>query len=188
MNASIHKLVHLWSSWLQVVDDVARRHRRARRLVEDDYQELHQNLLAELDVQIARCKSAEHTLPKEMHRLVAPWLTLDSLLVAERHVLTVLLGQAKRAQQRLDRRVGRRRRWVMIAIPIIILLLTALIVTWLIAMWDSGDIAWLIRQWQHWGYRLQRAVTKANLLTKIGMFALIIVAMGCFFLRSMRQD
>jgi hypothetical protein len=188
MNTGVHRLNHLWSAWVRVVDDVVRRRRRARHLTEEEYQELHTELLAEITAQIQRCKSVEHSLPKEMLPLASPWITLDSLFAAERHVQSVLLGQIKRAQRRLLQRTGPQRRWVLIAIPLVGILITGLVVTGVISMWDSGDLARTVRQSQHWAYRLQRAVIRADLLTKIGVFALIVLASGAFFLRSMRQD
>lgn len=188
MTKGIHQLVDLWSAWTRILEDIVGRRRRVARLTEEDYQELHGNLLTELDKQIQRCKSVEHSVPKEMYRLVAPWITLDSLLAAERHVLTVLASQARRAGRRLDYRRSERKRWVMIAAPVIVAVLAGLLMTWLIGMWENGDIAQGLRQSQHWAYRLQRFITKASLLTKITVFALFILATGTFFLRSMRQD
>jgi hypothetical protein len=190
MNVSIHKLTDLWRTWTRVLEDVAWQSRRAEDLTEEAYQELHGELLVELNVQIQRCKSIEHSLPKEMWRLAAPWISLDSLFAADRHMQTVLLGQAKRLQRRWLRRTGHQRRLVLIAIPLVLLLvlIAGFAVTVVIGMVDGGDVSRSIAAWQYWAYRLQRAVTHASLVSKIGALALIILVMGAVFLRSMRQD
>ncbi|MHB0960816.1 MAG: hypothetical protein ACYC0X_33035 [Pirellulaceae bacterium] len=187
MDTRTHKLNYLWSEWTGVVDDIVRRKRRVARVTDEAYHKLHRDLLAEINEQVNRCKSAQYSLPKEMLRLASPWLTLDSLLGADKHVLAVLRTQVKQAESRLLHRTNRRR-WVFVAIPLAIAVISGLAVTIIIPLFESGEVGQTVRQWQHSAYRLQLAIVKTSLLTKIGVFALIVVAMGTLLLRSMRQD
>ena len=145
------------------------------------------SLLVEINEQLNRCKSAQHSLPKEMLQLASPWMTLDSLVGADRHVLAVLLTQVKQAESRLQHRTNHRR-WVYVAIPLAIVAISGFAVTIMINVFGSEDVAQAVRQLQHSAYRLQRAIVQTSLLAKIGVFAVIVVTMGTLLLRSMRQD
>lgn len=89
MCAHQSKLRKLWQRWTKTMDTIVKNTRRADRMSAGNYQTLHAELTATMDLALAETstKDYERKLLRKMLEECEPWVSLEAIASAERHVL-----------------------------------------------------------------------------------------------------
>lgn len=103
-SVEIAELKTLWRRWTAIVEALARRRRESRRLLAQEYGEVHRGLLKACRSQIGISDETTRPFFQRLEALVKPWVSLDAITSANRAILADLLKRSKAADAVLSGR------------------------------------------------------------------------------------
>ena len=181
-------LRHFWRSWMRVVAQCTRRVVRRPRISPAEYNALQHTLL-----DACRCLEKESKDDPERHLfqkmagLVQPWVTLDSLMRANRHTLNELLSRSRGFECQLGGRSVSTGWSRLIQVSLVIAILVGLIVLSLPYWTDGHLLNGLFYAARNSYYDATNTISGASFLTKVSFITVAMVLVGTWLLSNTRR-
>lgn len=154
-----------WRNWTKIVRLYASRRKTRFRVIGDQYKALHRRLLHVVKLLSQQAPEPQRAHYRQLERILAPWVTAESLNSADRSVLAKLLECCDDAQQQLDLRlvilVRRLRRALVVAIAVV--LLAALVAV----QFEESQLTDLALAIDGWGRQICRSIAEDSTQWKL---------------------
>lgn len=182
------KLKRLWQRWTKTMETIVQNTHRADRMAAGIYQKLHNELTTTLDLALAEpsTEDYERKLLAEMREECEPWVSLEAIASAERHVLFQV---TRRARELSDQLFGADwlRPLLRVGVPLVLVCVVGGGVAWYVDASGSFTGTKLSYVLRGMSFRAVYALQRFSLLEwLVGLIALVCI-WGVWLLRGTKK-
>jgi len=172
---------------MRVVAQCTRRVVRRPRISQADYHALQHTLLDACRSRANHSEDSERQLFQKMAGLVQPWVTLDSLMRANRHTLNELLSRSRAFEYQLNGRSVSTGLSKVVQVSLVAAILVGLLII-LLPYWTDGDLLnRLTYAARSSYYDASNSITSASFLTKVSFITVAMILLGTWLLSNTRR-
>jgi hypothetical protein len=187
----LRRLIDIWERWLHVMartreqspDRLPKASKRA-------YRRLHRDLMETIKRAREACGQDESLLEllRKMEELSRPWVSLEAIGGADKHIRSDLFQRSRELQHHLTGEHPLRRRLIFVSAGLVLLVAIFLLVTHFTTIKEAWPEEWsLVRQITFGWQRIRFALRDVSVVEWLGGLVIVVLVLGALLLRSSRR-